>query len=64
MSDSDLIELRAALIQIAKAQESERACILRILHIVERQIPAVASVGTVTISERDSIASAAKYVTS
>ena len=37
MSNEDLQELRAALIQLAKALETERACVLRILHIIERQ---------------------------
>lgn len=32
------MELRAALVQLAKALETERACVLRIMRIVERQI--------------------------
>jgi hypothetical protein len=35
---TDLIELRAALTQLAKALETERACVLRIMRIVERQM--------------------------
>jgi len=37
---NDLIELRAALTQLAKALETERACVLRIMRVVERQIGA------------------------
>jgi hypothetical protein len=35
---SDAAEIRAALIQLAKALETERACVLRILKVVERQM--------------------------
>lgn len=35
---TDLLELRAALTQLAKALETERACVIRIMRIVERQI--------------------------
>jgi hypothetical protein len=37
---SDTAEIRAALIQLAKALETERACVLRILKVVERQMEA------------------------
>ena len=33
----ELAEIRAALIQLAKALETERACVLRILKVIERQ---------------------------
>lgn len=34
----DLTELRAALIQLSKTLETQRACVLRILKVVERQM--------------------------
>lgn len=37
MNEKELQELRASLIQFAKALETERACILRIIHLIERQ---------------------------
>jgi len=37
---NDLIELRAALTQLAKALETERACVLRILKVLEREMAA------------------------
>jgi hypothetical protein len=55
---NDITELRAALIQLAKTLETERACVLRIVAIVERQ---VGMVQQVTISERDSITGTAGY---
>jgi hypothetical protein len=36
MSEKELIEIRAALIQLAKALETERACVLRIVKAIER----------------------------
>lgn len=51
----ELTELRAALIQLAKALETERACVMRIIKLVEREmekpepepviIPVVAMIG-------------------
>jgi len=58
----DLQELRAALIQLAKAQETERACTLRILRWVERRMEQPAEVAKVVAdSLTASIASAANY---
>ena len=61
---NDLTELRAALIQLAKTLETERACVLRIVAIVERQAGVITDVTQkVIIAERDSIAGGAKYTT-
>lgn len=49
----DLSELRAALIQLAKTLETERACVLRVLKVIERMQEKPAAV---TISERSAIA--------
>ena len=56
MTETDLIELRAALIQLEKALETERACIIRIRKAIERnmQLPEISK--TVTILPADSIA--------
>ena len=56
MSDTDILELRAALIQLEKALETERACIIRIRKAIERnmQLPEISK--AVTISPADSIA--------
>lgn len=40
----EIAEIRAALIQLAKALETERACVLRILKVIERQMEAEALV--------------------
>lgn len=37
MSDNELTEIRAALTQLVKALETERAAVLRILKVIERQ---------------------------
>lgn len=55
MTEADLIELRAALMQIEKALETGRACVIRVRKIVERYIPPQEA-KTVTISSVDSIA--------
>jgi hypothetical protein len=54
---NDLQELRAALIQLAKALETERACVLRVLRVIERQ----AENKPVTVSENDTVVTAAVY---
>lgn len=55
MTETDLIELRAALIQFEKSLETERACVIRIRKIVERNMPPQKT-ETVTISPADTIA--------
>lgn len=62
MTQADLIELRAALNQLAKALETERACVLRLMHIVERNTPTPlpTDTKTVTFLPNDSLAG---YVT-
>jgi hypothetical protein len=50
VSDSDLQELRAALIQLAKTLETERACVLRIIRVLERNMDE-----PVTIPQSESI---------
>lgn len=35
---NDLMELRAALLQLAKAMETERACVLRVVRLIERRL--------------------------
>lgn len=55
MTESDLIELRAALIQLEKTLETERACVIRIRKVIERGMPLVQN-KVVTISPQDSIA--------
>jgi hypothetical protein len=50
VSDSDLQELRAALIQLAKTLETERACVLRIIRVLERNMAE-----PVTIPQSESI---------
>jgi len=55
MTDADKMELRAALIQLEKALETERACIIRIRKIIERDMPPLQS-KTVTISKNDNLA--------
>lgn len=55
MTEADLIELRAALMQLEKALEIERACVIRVRKILERNMPPQ-EVKTVTISPADTIA--------
>lgn len=55
MTDDDLIELRAALMQLEKALETERACVIRVRKIIERNIPPQEN-KTVTISSADTVA--------
>ena len=55
MTEADLIELRAALVQLEKTLETERACIIRIRKIVERTMPPQKT-ENVTISSTDTIA--------
>lgn len=55
MTESDLMELRAALMQLEKALETERACVIRVRKILERNMPPQ-EVKTVTISPADTIA--------
>lgn len=38
MSDNELTEIRAALSQLARALETERAAVLRILKVIEKQM--------------------------
>ncbi len=38
MTNDELTELRAALIQLAKALETERACFIRIQKMIERRL--------------------------
>ena len=38
MSDASLTELRAALMQLAKTLETQRACVLRIVKVIEREM--------------------------
>jgi hypothetical protein len=62
MSKAELIELRAALTQLAKTLETERACVLRIVAIVERSMDgAVKDADRVTITPRDSVTGVLHY---
>lgn len=54
MTETDLIELRAALMQLEKTLETERSCVIRIRKIVERNMPPQ-KVETVTITSNDTI---------
>ena len=47
-------EYRAALIQRAKALETERACVLRIIKAIEKQ--GVEGIETIILLEKDNIA--------
>jgi hypothetical protein len=52
MSNKELVELRAALIQMSKALETQRACTLRVVKILERHLPSrVVSVPGLTAKE-------------
>lgn len=53
MSEQDKQELRAALIQLAKTLETERACVLRITRVLEKQMGIQAE--PVTVSQGDSV---------
>jgi hypothetical protein len=61
MSTAELTELRAALMQLAKTLETERACVLRIVAIVERNMDAVKDADRVTITPRDSVTGVLHY---
>lgn len=63
MTDSELTELRAALIQLAKALETERACVLRIQRLIEKRMDVEHFEAGVrgTIIPNAQIASAANY---
>lgn len=52
MTQAELAELRAALMQLEKALEIERACVIRIRKVLEKSIENK----IVTISENDSLA--------
>lgn len=54
MKREELVELRAALVQLAKALETERACVLRVLRVLERGEKQSGEV--VQVSDSDSVA--------
>ena len=59
----DLAEIRAALIQLSKALETEGACIKRVIHVIERRlnIEHFEEGAKCTIVPNASVASAASY---
>lgn len=59
MTDADLLEIRAALMQLEKALETERACVIRVRKILERNMPQHETTKTVTILPSDTIAGSA-----
>lgn len=60
MTNEELTELRATLIQLANALETERACVKRIIAVIERRITPAAEAMKQTV-QNATVASAARY---
>jgi hypothetical protein len=51
MTPAEILELRAALIQLAKTLEIERGCILRILSVLDKHAPTAPNLVTILPSD-------------